>query len=81
MAEDMEGVMLENEAHSVIARFRDGVADAKEAAILQGYFVEGRAEETLAKELGITRYKLRQLIATLQSRMEKYLRQHDVLVT
>ena len=53
MAEDMEGVMLESEAHQVVARFREGITDAREAAVLQGYFVEGRAEETLAKELGI----------------------------
>lgn len=79
MAEDMEGVILEQEAHHIVARFREGIQDEPDKSILQGYFVESEAEETLATRLGMTRYKVRKCIAKLHNQMERYLREHNVV--
>ena len=79
MAEDMEGVILEQEAHQIVARFRESIQGEPDKSILQGYFVDSIAEETLATRLGITRYKVRKCIAKLHSQMERYLREHNVV--
>lgn len=79
MAENFEEVLLENEAKATIAQFRAGIQGEPDKSILQGYFVDSVAEETLAETLGITRYKVRKCIASLHRRMEKYLREHHVL--
>ena len=79
MAENFEQVLLENEARATIAKFREGIQGEPDKSVLQGYFVDGVAEETLASRLGITRYKVRKCIADLHRRMEKYLREHHVL--
>lgn len=79
LAEDLEGCVLDSEAQALMRRFREGVTDPVEQAVLTGYFCDGTAEETLAEKLAITRYRLRKTIAALHKRMCRYLRDHDVL--
>ncbi len=79
MADNFEEVLLEKEAHAIVDEFREGIQGEPDKSILQGYFVDSVAEETLAKDLGITRYKVRKCIASLHEKMEKYLREHHVL--
>jgi RNA polymerase sigma factor (sigma-70 family) len=80
MAEDFEGEVLKEETRAAVSAFREGITDPHEKAILEGYFIEGLAEESLASQVGMTRYKVRKVIAALHRRMEKHLREHDVLV-
>ena len=79
MAENMEAVLLESEKLMLMRTFRESVDTEPDKSILQGYFVEGEAEESLAARLGITRYKLRKGIAALHARMERFLKEHHVL--
>lgn len=79
MADDMEACVVEQEAQALMRRFRDSVTDPVEQTILIGYYCEAKAEETLAAELRITRYKVRKIIAALHKRMTRFMRDHDVL--
>lgn len=79
MADDLEGCVIDSEEQALMRRFRESVTDPTEQAVLTGYFCDGTAEETLASDLRITRYRLRKTIAALHKRMCRYLRDHDVL--
>ena len=73
-----ESSYLTAEATLVVRAFRESIDDPIQRAVLQQYFVDGVAEETIAKELSITRYKVRKVIALLDRRMRRYLRQHGL---
>jgi RNA polymerase sigma factor (sigma-70 family) len=73
-----EDALACEEEQAVVARFVASITDEHERAVLQRYFVAGEAEETLAKSLGITRYRLRKTIARLHKQMTRHLGAHDV---
>lgn len=79
MADDLESCVVDQESQALMRRFRDSVTDPQEQGVLTGYYCEGKAEETLAAELGLTRYKVRKIIAALHKRMTRYMRDHDAL--
>lgn len=76
---DPESALIYEERKALMAKFRTDLSDETERAILDGYYVHSVAEETLASELGITRYRVRKLVASLHTRMLRHLRRHDVL--
>lgn len=47
--------------------------------MLDGYFARGDAEETLAEALGVTRYRLRKVIAAVQKKMLRFKQQEEGL--
>ena len=55
-----------------------GITAALEQKVLEGYFVEGRSEETLARELRVTRYKVRKTVKTIDRKMRRFLKQHGL---
>ena len=69
---DVEVALLDAEARELCRSFRAGVTDPLERAVLDGYFGEGQAEETLALTLGVTRYRLRKVIAALHKKMTRF---------
>lgn len=75
---DVEAHLLEAEALEACRRFRESVELPLERAVLEGYFARGEAEETLARELGVTRYRLRKVIATLQRKMQRFRRREGL---
>ncbi len=74
--EDLEAAVEHAEAQAVMAGFRAGVTDPREQAVMQRYFCDGQTEEQLAVELGITRYRLRKIIAALHKRMTRHMASH-----
>ena len=76
--EDLEEALLAAEALEACRRFRDGLADPLEKAVLDGYFAKGEAEETLAVALGVTRYRLRKAIAAVQKKMLRFKQQEGL---
>ncbi|MCB9727413.1 MAG: sigma-70 family RNA polymerase sigma factor [Deltaproteobacteria bacterium] len=78
VGEDAEARVLEAETAEVICAFRDTITDPRERAILQRYFCDGCAEEALAAELGITRYRLRKIVARLHRTMRRHLEAHGI---
>lgn len=75
----LEEAVLQREQIDLVKRFRRSVVDEPDATILTRYFCEGCAEETLAAELGITRYRTRKVIAKLHKRMTRFLKDHGVV--
>lgn len=69
---------LSAEAAQVVRAFRTSITDPTEREILQQYFVDGVAEEKIAADIGITRYKVRKAISLLDRRMRRYLKQHGL---
>lgn len=75
-----EEALLEHEQRQIMANFRASITDPVESTVLNQYFIAGIAEESIAKELGITRYRVRKVIAHLHQRMVKRMRECDVLL-
>lgn len=73
-----EEALIDAQSQRIVRGFLDGVTDPTERAILERYFVEGAAEEALAAELKMTRYRVRKVIALLGKRMQVYLRRHGL---
>jgi DNA-directed RNA polymerase specialized sigma24 family protein len=71
---DVEARLLDKDALEACRRFRDGLETPLDKAVLDGYFARGEAEETLAEALGVTRYRLRKVIARLQKKMQRFRR-------
>lgn len=63
---------------AVIKRFVETVDTEPDKTILRTYFVDGQAEEMIAADIGITRYKVRKIIALLHRRMKRYLKDHGI---
>lgn len=76
LVDDLEERLLAAEELELCRRFRDGLKDPLELAVLDGYFGQGEAEETLAERLGVTRYRLRKVIAALQKKMARFHKEH-----
>ncbi|MEC8024606.1 MAG: sigma-70 family RNA polymerase sigma factor [Myxococcota bacterium] len=76
--ETAEAQFLDAEAIQVVRAFRETIQEPVQRQILASYFVDGDAEETIAKDLGITRYKVRKTISLLDRRMRRYLKQHGL---
>jgi DNA-binding transcriptional regulator LsrR (DeoR family) len=57
--------------------FKEGLGK-KEREILERYYVNGEAEESIAKEVGMTRYKVRKSIAALHRMMQRHVRNHGL---
>ncbi len=76
--DDTEQDLIDAETHTVVRRFRESVSEPTESAILDRYFVEGEAEEKLAEGMGLTRYRVRKVIALLDRRMRRFLKQHGL---
>ena len=76
--DDIEASLLAAEALEACRRFREGLADELEKAVLDGYFARGDAEETLADALGVTRYRLRKVIANVQKKMLRFKQQEGL---
>jgi RNA polymerase sigma factor (sigma-70 family) len=79
LARDLEACVLDRETEALVRRFRESVTDTVDQAVLTGYFIDGKAEEALAAELRLTRYRVRKTIAALHKRMTRYMRENDVL--
>lgn len=62
----------------VVSAFRKSIDTEPDKTILHAYFVDGQAEETIAKDIGMTRYKVRKVIADLHKRMTRYLKTHGI---
>ena len=76
--ETAEAQFLDAEAIQVVRAFRETIQEPVQRQILASYFVDGDAEETIAKDLSITRYKVRKTISLLDRRMRRYLKQHGL---
>jgi len=75
---DLEARYLADEAMDLCRRFRDGLADPLERQVLDGYFAHGDSEETLAQALGVTRYRLRKVIAEVAKKMARFQKEHGL---
>ena len=78
VVETAEQTIITKQEQSVVGKFRASVDTEPDKTILQRYFVDGVAEETLASELSMTRYKVRKVISLLHRRMTKYLVAHGI---
>ena len=75
---DVEAAFIDEETRRICAGFAASLTDARERDVLTRYFGDGAAEETLAPELGLTRYRLRKIIATVKKKMTRYLVEHGL---
>lgn len=75
---DLETQLIDAETKKICAGFAGSLQDAHERAVLTRYFCDGAAEETLAPELDVTRYRLRKIIATVKKKMARYLTEHGL---
>ena len=73
-----EDQVIDQQVQHVVRSFVDTVTDAHEREILNRYFVEGQAEESIAEDLAMTRYRVRKNIQLLHERMQRYLKQHGL---
>ena len=76
--QDLEAALLDAEAIAICQRFREGLVDPLERAVLDGYFARGDAEEPLALALGVTRYRLRKVIAAVDKKMQRFKQQEGI---
>jgi len=76
--ENAEDTLIKSEAAQVMRKFREGLANESERIILERYFVQGEAEETIATDIGMTRYKVRKTIALLHRMMQRHARAHGL---
>lgn len=72
-----EQIIDKQEQHAA-RTFRESLTDPTERVILDAYFVDGRAEEKIAVDIGMTRYKVRKQIALLHRRMVRHLKAHGI---
>jgi len=77
-AADLEAALIDEETRRICQGFAATLTDPAERAVLTRYFAEGAAEEALAPELGLTRYRLRKVIAAVRKKMTRYLAAHGV---
>ena len=66
-----EEVIEGREAQTFVRGIRASLDDPVEREVFDRYFLDGWAEERLAKHLGLTRYRARKVIFRLQRRMKK----------
>ncbi len=76
--ESTENQLIDAQEQAVMRRFAESIDTEPDKTILRAYFVEGDAEETIAEDVGITRYKVRKVIALLHRRMTRYLKDHGI---
>ena len=73
-----EDQVIDQQVQHVVRAFVDTVTESHEREILNRYFVEGQAEESIAEDLAMTRYRVRKNIQLLHERMQRYLKQHGL---
>ncbi len=78
VTDSAEVSLLDVEEQRVVRQFMDGVQEPMEQAVLDRYFVRGEAEETIAKEIGETRYRVRKTIALLTKRIQVHLKRYGI---
>lgn len=74
----VETGVIQEETATILRAFRQSVTGEPDKTVLQRYFVDGVAEETLARDLSITRHKVRKSIASLHKRMLKLMKGHGI---
>jgi len=77
-APDLEAELIDAETRALCRAFADSLKDPHERVVLARYFQDGAAEEALAPELGLTRYRLRKVIAAVKKKMTRYLAEHGL---
>ena len=78
VAPDLEADLIDAETLRICRAFAGTLKDPHERAVLTRYFQDGAAEEALAPELGLTRYRLRKVIAAVKKKMTRYLTEHGL---
>ena len=73
-----EDQVIDLQAQALVRQFVLDIDDDREREILNRYFVEGQAEESIAANIGMTRYGVRKTIKLLHERMQRYLKQHGL---
>jgi RNA polymerase sigma factor (sigma-70 family) len=76
--ETAENRLISAQEQEILRKFRDSVDTEPDKTVLQRYFVLGHAEETIAREVGLTRYRLRKVIALLHRRMVVWVKEHGL---
>lgn len=76
--ESAESTLIEQQVAEVVRAFRATITDPIEAEVLQRYFVDAQAEEAIAVELDITRYRVRKTIALVDKRMRRFMASHGL---
>jgi len=74
----LEAELIDAETQRICAGFRQTLGERHEQVVLDRYFGDGAAEETLAPELDVTRYRLRKIIASVKKKMARYLEEHGL---
>ena len=69
-----EEAVVESQARAFARRLRESLEEPAEREIFDRYFIDGMAEESLAKHTGLTRYRARKIIARLHRRMKQAVR-------
>jgi RNA polymerase sigma factor (sigma-70 family) len=72
-----EDSLIKAESAQIMRDFKEGLGK-KEREILERYYVNGEAEESIAKEVGMTRYKVRKSIAALHRMMQRHVRNYGL---
>ena len=67
------------QSQALVRQFVSQIDDDREREILNRYFVEGQAEESIAVDIGMTRYRVRKTIKHLHERMYRYVKQHGLI--
>jgi len=70
--------LIDLQEQEVVRRFVASIDTEPDRTVLRAYFVEGTAEETIAKDIGLTRYRVRKVVATLYKRMKRFLSDHGI---
>lgn len=74
---DPEAQVIEAATAAVLRAFRDGL-EGRDAEVFRRYYLDGEAEEHIARAVGITRYRARKIIAHLHKRMRRLMKQHGI---
>ncbi|TNF38168.1 MAG: sigma-70 family RNA polymerase sigma factor [Deltaproteobacteria bacterium] len=75
--EALEARVIAEETAAHLHRFTDTLSPL-EQTVLRRHFGEGASEDGLAAELGLTRYRCRKTIQTVQRRMIRYFEAHGI---
>ena len=70
--------LIDVQEQEVVRRFVESVDTEPERTVLRAYFVEGCAEEKIAEDTRLTRYRVRKTIAKLHKRMKRFLADHGI---
>jgi RNA polymerase sigma factor (sigma-70 family) len=73
-----ETTLIKAERAQVMRAFRESLSDPAHKEVLERYYVQGEAEESIAQDAGLTRYKVRKIIALLHRSMARHARQHGI---